>query len=127
MGTTCRSKTRPQTPKFLNNAKPPTRLRAAFTFQDMYIGVSPYDAPATFSLLQYTEFCDGVWYCKGGMCRIADQLAVAAVASGATILYERSVGEICVEGGVAKGVRMEDGSRLDADVVGPSMFKGFGV
>jgi hypothetical protein len=104
----------PSTP----NPKPKTRLRAAFTFQDMYIGVSPYDAPATFSLLQYTEFCDGVWYCKGGMCRIADQLAVAAAGSGATILYERSVKEICVEGGVAKGVRLDDGSRLDADVVG---------
>ena len=52
------------------------------------------------------------------MCRIADQLAVAAAGSGATILYERSVKEICVEGGVAKGVRLDDGSRLDADVVG---------
>ena len=31
------------------------RLRAAFTFQDMYIGVSPFDAPATFSLLQVRE------------------------------------------------------------------------
>ena len=39
------------------------RLRAAFSFQDMYIGVSPFDAPSTFSLLQYTEFCDGMCVC----------------------------------------------------------------
>ena len=33
------------------------RLRAAFSFQNMYLGVSPYDALATYSLLQYTEIC----------------------------------------------------------------------
>ena len=38
------------------------KLRAAFTFQDMYIGLSPYDAPATFALLQATEFCDEIGY-----------------------------------------------------------------
>ncbi|EKX33387.1 hypothetical protein GUITHDRAFT_120391 [Guillardia theta CCMP2712] len=52
-----------------------SRLRSAFSFQDMYIGVSPYDAPATFSLLQYTEFCDGVWYCRGGLYKISQALA----------------------------------------------------
>jgi phytoene desaturase (3,4-didehydrolycopene-forming) len=41
------------------------KLRAAFTFQDMYIGLSPFQAPASFSLLQSTEFCDGVWYSEG--------------------------------------------------------------
>ena len=43
------------------------RLKAAFTFQNMYLGLSPYDAPATYSLLQYTELAEGVWYPKGGM------------------------------------------------------------
>ena len=36
------------------------RLKAAFTFQNMYLGLSPYDAPATYSLLQYTELAGGV-------------------------------------------------------------------
>src|SRR5215510_13162552 len=43
------------------------RLKAAFTFQNMYLGLSPYDAPATYSLLQYTELAEGVWYPMGGM------------------------------------------------------------
>eukprot|EP01051_Picozoa_sp_SAG22_P032732 SAG22_NODE_13961_length_389_cov_1.127586_1_plen_103_part_01 len=51
------------------------KLRAAFTFQDMYIGLSPYAAPATFSLLQATEFCDGVWYSKGGLYAIIAALS----------------------------------------------------
>ncbi len=44
-----------------------TRLRAAFSFQNMYLGLSPFDAPATYSLLQYTELAESVlvpiwWY-----------------------------------------------------------------
>ncbi|KAJ1505764.1 hypothetical protein HMI54_005661 [Coelomomyces lativittatus] len=34
------------------------QLRQAFTFQSMYMGMSPFDAPATYSLLQYTEFAE---------------------------------------------------------------------
>jgi phytoene desaturase len=31
------------------------RLKAAFTFQDVYMGLSPFDAPATFSMMPYTD------------------------------------------------------------------------
>ena len=43
------------------------RLKAAFTFQDVYMGLSPYEAPATFSMMPYTELAHGVWYPRGGM------------------------------------------------------------
>jgi phytoene desaturase len=48
------------------------RLKAAFTFQNMYLGLSPFEAPATYSLLQYTELADGVWFPMGGMYRISE-------------------------------------------------------
>ena len=35
------------------------RLRRVFTFGSMYMGMSPFDAPGTYSLLQYTEVCLG--------------------------------------------------------------------
>lgn len=41
-------------------------LRRAFTFASMYLGMSPFEAPATYSLLQYSEFADGIWYPIGG-------------------------------------------------------------
>ena len=41
------------------------RLKVAFTFQNMYMGVNPTEAPAIFSLMQYTELADGVWFPKG--------------------------------------------------------------
>src|SRR5208283_3933289 len=34
------------------------RLRRVFTFGSMYMGMSPFDAPGTYSLLQYTELAE---------------------------------------------------------------------
>ena len=50
------------------------RLKAAFTFQDMYMGLSPFEAPATFSMMPYTEMAHGVWYPKGGMYQVVEAL-----------------------------------------------------
>jgi len=58
-------------------------LKAAFTFQDMYLGLSPFDAPSTYSLLQYMELVDGVWYPFGGMYRIIESLVSIAEMYGA--------------------------------------------
>lgn len=46
------------------------RLRALFTFQDLYVGLSPYTAPGVFSLLAATELTDGVWYPCGGFGKV---------------------------------------------------------
>jgi phytoene desaturase len=92
-------------------------LRAAFTFQDMYLGLSPYDAPATYSLLQYTEFADGVWFPIGGMYRIVESLVSIARAHGARFVTNTPVKEIEVDGSRARGVVLEDDSRFSADVI----------
>ena len=46
------------------------RLRRVFTFASMYMGMSPYDAPGTYSLLQYTELAEGIWYPIGGFWKV---------------------------------------------------------
>ena len=92
-------------------------LKAAFTFQNMYLGLSPYEAPATYSLLQYTELADGVWFPMGGMYQVIDSLASIAGELGVTFLYNAHVEKIEVEQGRATGVRLGDGSRLAADII----------
>ena len=93
------------------------RLRAAFSFQNMYLGLSPYDAPATYSLLQYTELADGVYFPEGGLYRVIERLAAIAEAQGVRFLYNTPVKEIVVEGNRAAGVRLADGKTLKADLV----------
>ena len=47
------------------------RLRRVFTFGSMYMGMSPFDAPGTYSLLQYTELAEGIWYPRGGFHKVS--------------------------------------------------------
>ncbi|MFN8595018.1 MAG: FAD-dependent oxidoreductase [Anaerolineae bacterium] len=92
-------------------------LKAAFTFQNMYLGVSPFDALATYSLLQYTELCDGVWFPMGGLYRVIESLVGIAETNGVHFVYNAPVRRINVEGRRATSVTLEDGSTLAADVV----------
>jgi len=93
------------------------RLQAAFSFQNMYLGLSPYDAPATFTLLQYTELGDGVWFPRGGMYRPIETLEQIAAGLGVRFRYNTPVAKINVAGNRATGVTLEDGGVLPADVV----------
>lgn len=52
------------------------RLRRVFTFGSMYMGMSPFDAPGTYSLLQYTELAEGIWYPEGGFHRVSSERSV---------------------------------------------------
>jgi phytoene desaturase len=93
------------------------RLQAAFSFQNMYLGLSPFDAPATFSLLQYTELADGVWFPMGGMYKVIESLASIAEGLGVRFRYNAPVKQVNIEGTRATGVTLEDGSRIPADIV----------
>lgn len=93
------------------------RLRAGLTFQNMYLGLSPYEAPATYTLLQYTEMVEGVWYPRGGMYSIVTSLTRIAEGFGATFHYNAPVKRIDTADGRAVGVTLENGEQLKADVV----------
>ena len=93
------------------------RLKAAFTFQDMYLSLSPYKAPATYSLIQYAELVRGTWFPMGGMARIVETLTSIAEAKGVQFLYSDPVDKINTQGGQATGVTLTDGRTIRADVV----------
>lgn len=93
------------------------RLRIAFSFQTMYLGISPYDAPAVYSLLPYTEIAEGIWFPRGGMYQIVRALLRLADELGVRIDTETEVTEILESQGRASGVRLSDGRTYTADVV----------
>jgi len=83
----------------------------------MYLGLSPYDAPATYSLLQYTELGEGVWFPKGGMYRVIETLVKIVEGLGVHFEYNAPVREIRVNSHQAEGIILEDGTFVKADVV----------
>ncbi|KAH7305023.1 phytoene dehydrogenase [Stachybotrys elegans] len=95
------------------------RLRRVFTFATMYMGMSPFDAPATYSLLQYTEFAEGIWYPKGGFHKVVEALVRIGEKTGVQYRLSTPVSRITTspDGKKATGVLLEGGEELKADVV----------
>jgi phytoene desaturase len=93
------------------------RLKTAFTFQDVYMGLSPFEAPATFSLMPYTELAHGVWYPRGGMYSVVESLTDLARQAGVKFIYNADVERIETNGTHARGAHLADGTLLEADVV----------
>ena len=93
------------------------RLKTAFTFQDVYMGLSPFEAPATFSLMPYTELAHGVFYPRGGMYSLVEALVDMAREAGVEFIFDSAVDKIDVNSDHARGIALANGQRLEADVV----------
>ena len=93
------------------------RLKAAFTFQDSYMGLSPFEAPAIFSLMPYAELAHGVWYPTGGMYSVVETLMSLARQAGVEFIFDSAVERIETNSAHARGILLTEGARLDADVV----------
>ncbi|KAL8740391.1 MAG: hypothetical protein Q9190_006907 [Brigantiaea leucoxantha] len=95
------------------------RLRRVFTFGSMYMGMSPFDAPGTYSLLQYTELAEGIWYPIGGFHRVIDALVHVGKRMGVTYHLSSPVASVIVDasGHRATGVTLDTGETYFADVV----------
>jgi len=92
-------------------------LVQAFDRYATYIGSSPYQAPATFSMIAYLELVDGVYYTKGGNTKIAEAFAAVAKKAGAQLHLNTAVTRIITEKGKAIGIELQDGTSIAADKV----------
>ena len=93
------------------------KLRQAFSLQTMYLGLSPFEAPAVYSLLPYTELAeDGLWFPEGGMYELIKAMGRLAEELGVKVHLDSPVDEVAVTKGRARGVRVE-GEEIGADAV----------
>lgn len=88
------------------------RLRMLFTFQTMYLGLSPFDAPWVYGTLTYMEYGDGIYYPQGGLPAISDAIAKLAVEKGTDIRFNSPVKHV-----VGNQVTLENGEVINAKVV----------
>ena len=92
-------------------------LRMAFTFQNIYVGQNPYQAPAFFSMLPGAEIAEGALFPKGGMHRIVEKLLEKATGLGVQFHYKSPAAKIILNGNKTEGILLEDGNRVEADLV----------
>ena len=104
------------------------KLRQVFSFETLLIGGNPLSVPAIYAMIHFVEKTWGVHYCMGGTGALVQGFVRKFEELGGTLLLNSPVDEILVttregnEAGrltsrVARGVRLEDGQELHADVV----------
>ena len=100
--------------KYVENFFRDERLKMAFTFQNIYVGQNPFDAPAFFSMLPGAEMTEGALFPKGGMNRIVSLLLAKAQSLNVKVHCKSPVAKIVTNGNRATGVELEDGTTKDA-------------
>lgn len=92
-------------------------LRMAYTFQNIYVGQSPFTAPALFSMIPAAELTEGSMFPVGGMFTVTEKLMAKAAGLGVSFHFANPVRQIRVSGGRATGVILSDGTEAKADVI----------
>jgi phytoene desaturase len=93
------------------------KLTKAFSFHSMFLGLSPFEALAMYSLITYADLALGMWYPRGGIYSIVEDLLALAEQRGVVVRTSAPVAQICVENGKATGVMLASGERISADLV----------
>lgn len=93
------------------------RIRMALSFHPLLVGGNPFTITCIYSLICYLEKRWGVHYAMGGTGRLVQGLCGLIASLGGTVRCNSRVTRIRAEGGRATGVELEDGERIDADVV----------
>lgn len=93
------------------------RLRQSFSFQTLYLGLSPYESLAVYSLLPYVEIAGGIHYPMGGMYRLPAALEQLAKELGVRFRYGTQVARVERDSQVVTGVVLAGGERIGADLV----------
>ncbi len=93
------------------------KLAKAFSFHSMFLGLSPFESLAMYSLITYADLALGMWYPQGGIYSVIEDMVDLARSMGVTLRTESPVAEILVQQGRVTGVRLESGEVLGADLV----------
>jgi phytoene desaturase len=93
------------------------KLRKAFSFHSMFLGLSPFDAPSVYSMITYADLARGMFYPVGGLHRLVQDMVSLAETRGASFRYNAPVKKIVVENGHVAGLQLESGEVIPGRAV----------
>lgn len=91
-------------------------LQQILEYPMVFLGASPYSAPALYQLMSYLDFKEGVFYPEGGFYKITEALLNIGKKLGVKYFLNSPVENIIVKNGRATGVKI-NGKDVLADIV----------
>lgn len=98
--------------KYFSNPK----LIALMEFPVLFLGATPQETPALYSLMNYAGLKLGTWYPSGGFGKVIDAMATVAKLNGAVFHTHAAVEKIEVRNGLAEHL-VVNGQKLPFDAV----------
>ena len=93
------------------------KLRRAFSIQPLLVGGNPFQTTSIYNLIHYLERAHGIHFAMGGTGALVDALARLMSEQGINTRLNTTVDRICVEDKRVRGVFLDTGERIDADIV----------
>jgi len=93
------------------------KLTKAFSFHSMFLGLSPMDALAMYSLITYADLALGMWFPMGGIYSIIEDMLDLCQEMGVELRTNAAVEEICIDSGRVTGARLNNGEVVKSDIV----------
>ncbi len=81
------------------------KIRKILEYTIVFLGGSPYDSPALYSLMSHVDFNLGVWYPYGGMGKLVEAMEKIAEEQGVKFVFNEPVVDIKIADGNAKSVQ----------------------
>ena len=92
------------------------RLKQILEFPVLFLGATPQDTPALYSLMNYADLKLGTWYPMGGMYKIAEAFYKIALEQGVKFEFNQEVTKLNFDGNSVKGLYLK-GEELKTDVL----------
>lgn len=93
------------------------RLKQLLEYHMVFLGSSPFQAPAIYTLMSHLDYKTGVFYPKNGMLSLVSDMQRIGQQFDIEYHYGRPVDRIIVKDGAASGVQLVDGKDIYADIV----------
>ena len=93
------------------------RLKQLLEYHMVFLGSSPFQAPAVYSLMSHLDFRSGVYYPRRGMLELVNSMERLGRSLGAAYHYNSPVKQIVLDSHQATGVELVNGERIGADLV----------
>jgi phytoene desaturase len=93
------------------------KLRVCFTFQSKYLGMSPWECPAAFTMIPFVEHEFGVYHVMGGLNQLSQAMAKVTTEEGGTVKTGTKVEKLVTTGGKLTGLRLQNGETFPFDYI----------
>ena len=84
------------------------RIIKLLEFPVLFLGATPQNTPALYSLMNYADICLGTWYPMGGMYKVVEAMQALASEQGVTFNFNSPVQQLEMNAVKLKGIRVAD-------------------